>query len=196
MILVDVNLLVYAWDRRSPFHESAVRWLDTKLSESARVGLPWESLLGFMRVVTNPRIFERPAPVHAAWGQVERWLSARNAWVPLPGDRHQEILGKFLIRLGGGAKLIPDAHLAALAVEHGLALCSTDGDFARFEGLRWENPLNQSMTTVVKEAIERTISDNSERETAASRLVRRLQNAPDRGIGGKISWTRDDLHDR
>ena len=111
------------------------------MSESARVGLPWECLLGFMRVVTNPRIYQMPAPVNVAWGQVEHWLSARNAWIPLPGNRHQEILGRLLTRLGGGAKLIPDAHLAALAIEHGLELCSTDGDFARFDGLRWVNPL-------------------------------------------------------
>jgi toxin-antitoxin system PIN domain toxin len=142
MILVDVNLLVYAWDRRAALHETAVRWLDRKLSESARVGLPWESLLGFMRVVTNPRIYERPAPVKLAWRQVEHRLSARNAWVALPGTRHQEILGRLVIRIGGGAKLIPDAHLAALAIEHGLDLCSTDGDFARFDGLRWVNPLS------------------------------------------------------
>ena len=142
MILVDVNLLVYAWDRGAPLHGAAVRWLDGKLSESARVGLPWECLLGFMRVVTNPRIYERPARVSVAWGQVEHWLGARNVWVPLPGNRHQEILGRLLIRLGGGAKLIPDAHLAALAIEHGLDLCSTDGDFARFDGLRWVNPLS------------------------------------------------------
>ena len=69
MIVVDVNLLVYAWDRRAALHETAVRWLDGKLSESARVGLPWECLLGFMRVVTNPRIFERPAAVDLAWGR-------------------------------------------------------------------------------------------------------------------------------
>jgi toxin-antitoxin system PIN domain toxin len=142
MILVDVNLLVYAWDRGSPLHEPAIRWLDGKLSESARVGLPWECLLGFMRVVTNPRIFERPAAVNLAWGQVEQWLSAPNVWVPVPGNRHQEILGGLVTRLGGGAKLIPDAHLAALAIEHGLALCSTDGDFARFDGLRWVYPLS------------------------------------------------------
>ena len=141
MILVDVNLLVYAWDRRAARHEQAVHWLDGKLSESARVGLPWECLLGFIRVVTNPRIYERPAPVNLAWGQVQRWLSAGNVWTPLPGNRHQEILGRLLDRLGGGAKLIPDAHLAAIAIEHGLDLCSTDGDFARFEGLRWVNPL-------------------------------------------------------
>ena len=142
MILVDVNLLVYAWDLGSPMHETAIRWLDGKLSESTRVGLPWECLLGFMRVVTNPRIYERPATVGVAWGQAEQWLNARNVWIPLPGNRHREILGRLLIRLGGGAKLIPDAHLAALAIEHGLDLCSTDGDFARFEGLRWVNPLS------------------------------------------------------
>ena len=95
-----------------------------------------------MRIVTNPRIYERPAPVNVAWGQVEHWLSARNVWIPVPGDRHQVILGRLMTRLGGGAKLIPDAHLAALAIEHGLELCSTDGDFARFNGLRWSNPLS------------------------------------------------------
>src|ERR1035437_8303485 len=142
MILVDVNLLVYAWDRRSPLHETAVLWLDGKLSESARVGLPWECLHGFLRGVTIPPIYERPAPENVAWGAGEHRLSPRKAWVPLPGNRHQEILGRLLIRLGGGAKLIPDAHLAALAIEHGLDLCSTDGDFARFDGLRWVDPLS------------------------------------------------------
>jgi uncharacterized protein len=141
MILVDVNVLVYAWDSKSVLHEKAIRWLDGQLSQSVRVGLPWECLLGFMRVVTNPRIYERPAPVNLAWGQVEHWLSARNVWIPVPGSSHQEILGRLLSRLGGGAKLIPDAHLAALAIEHGLELCSTDGDFARFTALRWFNPL-------------------------------------------------------
>ena len=141
MILIDVNILVYAWDRGSPYHKAAVGWLDARLNESSRVGLPWECLLGFMRVVTNPRIYEKPATTETAWKQVEHWLSAGNVWVPVPGDRHQEVLGRLMIRLGGGAKLIPDAHLAALAIENGLTLCSTDGDFARFTGLRWENPL-------------------------------------------------------
>ena len=141
MILVDVNLLVYAWDRGSPLHAEAVRWLDGKLSESTRVGLPWECLLGFLRVVTNPRIYAKPAPVSVAWRQAEHWLSAPNVWVPQPGSRHREILGSLLKNLGGGAKLIPDAHLAVLAIEHGLTLCSTDGDFARFDGLRCLNPL-------------------------------------------------------
>jgi hypothetical protein len=142
MILVDVNLLVYAWDRKSSLARSSGSVAGWEAEQIRQGGAPWECLLGFMRVVTNPRIFERPAPVNVAWGQVEHWLSARNAWVPLPGNRHQGILGRLLIRLGGGAKLIPDAHLAALAIEHGLDLCSTDGDFARFDGLRWVNPLS------------------------------------------------------
>ena len=141
MILIDVNLLVYSWDRRSPHFVPAQEWLNARLSESVLVGLPWESCLGFLRVVTNPRIYERPDSVARAWKQVEEWLANDNVWIPTPGEGHAGILGKLLRNLGGGAKLIPDAHLAALAMEHGLTLCSTDGDFARFAGLRWVNPL-------------------------------------------------------
>lgn len=141
MILVDINLLVYAWDRGSPHHEVARRWLDSKLNESARVGLPWESLLGFLRLVTNPRIYDRPQTVIRAWQQVEKWLDCSNVWIPQAGDDHRAILGRLVRNLGGGAKLIPDAHLAALAIEQGLTLCSSDGDFARFAELKWLNPL-------------------------------------------------------
>lgn len=141
LILVDINLLVYSWDRSSPHHAAARSWLDGKLNEMARVGLPWESLLGFLRIVTNPRIFQRPQTVIRAWQQVQEWLDCGNVWIPQPGEDHQDILGGLLENLGGGAKLIPDAHLAALAMEHGLTLCSSDGDFARFQGLRWSNPL-------------------------------------------------------
>jgi toxin-antitoxin system PIN domain toxin len=111
------------------------------LNETARVGLPWESLLGFLRIVTNPRIFERPQTVTRAWQQVQEWLDCGNVWIPQPGEDHRDILSGLLAHLGGGVKLIPDAHLAALAMEHGLTLCSSDGDFARFQGLRWSNPL-------------------------------------------------------
>ena len=146
LILVDVNLLVYACDSKSPHHESARDWLDRKLSEPARVGLPWESLLGFLRLVTNPRIYERPQTVARAWQQVEDWLGCESVWIPQAGDDHRAILGRLLENLGGGAKLIPDAHLAALAIEHGLTLCSSDGDFARFSELKWLNPLMQTRT--------------------------------------------------
>lgn len=141
MILVDVNLLVCAWDAGSPQHEAARLWLDARLSERARVALPWESTLGFLRVVTNPRIYAQPATIARAWRQVTEWLSCGNVWIPHAGTEHDLILGELLSNLGGGATLIPDAHLAALAIEHGLVLCSADGDFARFAGLRWMNPL-------------------------------------------------------
>ena len=141
MILVDTNLLVYAFVSTYSQHEAAKEWLDSRLNAAAPVGLPWASLLGFLRLVTNPRIYGRPARLASAWRQVEEWLDCSPSWIPSPGDRHRTILGKLLVRHGTRANLVPDVHLAALAIEHGLVLCSADGDFARFEELRWENPL-------------------------------------------------------
>ncbi len=141
MILVDANLLVYALSSGFAQHHAARSWLDARLSAPAPVGLPWPSLLAFLRLVTNPRVFERPERVADAWRQVEDWLAAASAWIPLPGERHREILGALLQRSGIQGNKVPDAHLAALAIEHGLVLCSSDGDFARFPGLKWENPI-------------------------------------------------------
>jgi predicted nucleic acid-binding protein len=86
-------------------------------------------------------VYERPAPIDRAWGQVEAWLACPPVWIPQAGEHHPQLLGNLLKGLGGGANLITDAHLAGLAIEHGLTLFSTDGDFARFPGLKWENPL-------------------------------------------------------
>lgn len=141
MILVDANLLVYAHVASMPQHPAALVWLDGRLNDAAPVGLPWPSLLGFVRVITNPRVFSRPMTVGAAWAQVESWLDCASVWIPLPTDRHRHVLGPLLGATAGRSNLVPDAHLAALAIEHGLVLCSTDGDFARFAALRWKNPL-------------------------------------------------------
>lgn len=141
MILVDANLLVYAHVSSLPQHEAARAWLDARLNGTAPVGLPWPSLLSFLRLVSNPRVFERPEPIQDAWRQVIEWLDCSPSWVPAPTERHQEVLGPLLAHTAGRPNLVPDAHLAALAIEHGLALCSTDADFARFPGLRWENPI-------------------------------------------------------
>lgn len=141
MILVDANLLVYAHVQSFVEHEAARRWLDGRLNGTARVGLPWPSLLAFLRLVTNPRVFERPESIVEAWKQVREWLAAESAWIPQPTERHAEILAAQLTVPGVQGNLVPDAHLAALAIEHGLELCTTDGDFARFSGLRWTNPL-------------------------------------------------------
>ncbi len=140
MILVDSNLLIYAASPSLPQHERARRWLDDRLNGSARVGLPWPSLLSFLRITGNSRVFEPPLPVAEGWKLVLEWLDRPTAWIPSPGRRHRELLGE-LIGDSLPSRLVSDAHLAALALEHGLILASTDRDFATFPGLRWENPI-------------------------------------------------------
>jgi toxin-antitoxin system PIN domain toxin len=141
VILVDANLLVYAANRAAPEHARARAWLDDRLNGAARVGLPWPSLLAFVRLATNPVVVREPTSLAIAWRQVEEWLGCESAWVPLAGTEHSAILGRLFESPGMTSRLVPDAHLAALAIEHGLTLCSTDGDFSRFQGLMWENPL-------------------------------------------------------
>ena len=141
MILVDANLLVYAANQSAPEHALARPWLDERLSSTARVGFPWPSLLAFVRIVSNPAIVRTPVSPAGAWRQVTEWLECDAAWIPLPGTRHPEVLGGLFANAIVTSRLVPDAHLAALAIEHGLTLCSTDGDFARFPGLKWVNPL-------------------------------------------------------
>jgi uncharacterized protein len=141
VILVDANLLIYAYSSRAPEHARARAWLDARLTGSHRVGVPWESVVAFLRVVTHPRLAARPARVERAWRQIEEWLGAPVAWIPSPTDRHAETLGTLLALTGATGPHVHDAHLAAIALQHGLVLCSTDRDFARYPGLRWENPL-------------------------------------------------------
>jgi uncharacterized protein len=143
MILVDANLLVYAHVRGMTQHPQAKAWLDGEINRGGRVGLPWPCLLGFLRLVTNPRVFTRPETLDRAWRAVACWLDNPNVWVPVPTEHHRDVLTPLLSAAAGRPNLIPDAHLAALAIEHGLTLCSADGDFARFPGLRWQNPLQE-----------------------------------------------------
>lgn len=141
MILVDANLLVYAHVTSLSQHRAARDWFDSCLNGPTPVGLPWPTLLSFVRMVSNPRIFEHPQSIPDAWTQVEEWLGCPVAWIPQPTERHREVLGSLLSDTLARSNLVPDAHLAALAIEHGLTLCSTDRDFARFPGLRWDDPL-------------------------------------------------------
>lgn len=143
MILIDANLLVYSQVTSLAQHEAAREWLESQLNGATAVGLPWQSLLGFIRLISNPRIFERPASIAEAWDHVEDWLACPPVWIPQPTERHKDILGSLLTQATTRSNLVPDAHLAALAIDHGLTLCSTDGDFARFPGLRWNNPLQK-----------------------------------------------------
>ncbi len=140
-MLVDANLLLFAVHSASPFHTAAKEWLHTKLNGTRRVGLPWQTLGAFLRVSTEPRAFEKPLSPDEAWDSVSAWLGSDAAWIPKPGVRYGEILRDLLLRHQIRGNLVTDAQLAALALEHGLTVCSADTDFARFSDLRWENPV-------------------------------------------------------
>jgi toxin-antitoxin system PIN domain toxin len=141
VIVPDVNLLIHAYSSESPAHEAARPWWEGLLNGSQPVGLPWVSMLGFIRVSTHRQIFANPLPVATACAHVRAWLAQPAVTVLDPGPRHAEILFRLLESLGTAGNLTTDAHLAALAIEHQAELHSTDADFARFPGLRWSNPL-------------------------------------------------------
>jgi toxin-antitoxin system PIN domain toxin len=141
VILVDTNLLLYSVDPTSPDYDTARTWLDDRLNGTARVGLPWSTLLAFVRLASSQVVVRQPATPAEAWRRVRAWLDCDVVWIPEPGAGHASILEELLAQPFMTSRLVPDAHLAALALEHGLTLCSADGDFARFPGLKWENPL-------------------------------------------------------
>ena len=141
MILVDGNLLVYAKVTDFAQHEAARAWFEDVLAAPGRVGLPWPALLAYVRMVTNMRLFSRPLGAQQAWNDVQEWLETPGVWVPTPTERHADVIAGLIHDAGATANLVADAHMAALAMEHGLELCSTDSDFARFPRLRWSNPI-------------------------------------------------------
>lgn len=141
MKLPDLNLLLYAVDEGSAHHEGARQWLEGVLSGKETVGFAWLVVLGFVRISTNPAAFEEPLEAEKALAIVGGWLSTPVASVLEPTEGHLARIGSLLEPLGAAGNLTSDAHLAALAIEHGAELCSADTDFARFAGLRWTNPL-------------------------------------------------------
>jgi hypothetical protein len=141
VILPDINLLVHAHNTDSARHEAARRWWDEQLGGSTGVALAWAVILGFLRITTHPGIIQRPWRPAEALGRVEEWLTLPHVFIPLPSERHFGLLKSLLLRLGTASNLTTDAHLAALAIERGLILQTTDADFARFPGLKWVNPL-------------------------------------------------------
>lgn len=140
-MLVDANLLIFAVDRTSPNHAQALSWLEGVFNGAQRVGLPWSSLIAFLRIATHPRIYREPLSINDAWKLVDRWLGAPASWIPLPTESHSDVLRDLIHSHQPHADLMPDAHLAALALEHGLTVYSADSDFARFSNVSWENPL-------------------------------------------------------
>jgi uncharacterized protein len=137
----DLNLLIYAVDESSPRHERAASWLVEILSGTEEVGFAWVVLLGFIRLTTHPSVFEHPLEADEACDYVDGWLGQPQAVTVMPGRRHAALLRELLEPLGTAANLTSDAHLAALAIEHGAELHSADADFSRFPGLLWRDPL-------------------------------------------------------
>jgi uncharacterized protein len=141
VILVDANLLLYAEDGRAPQHKRSREWWDQQLSGAGPVCLCWEVISAFIRIGTNPRIYERPLALDEAVARVQSWLDQPCVRVIQPTERHWVVYQDMLKGGQAAANLVPDAHLAALAIEHGCVLHSTDADFARFPRLKWKNPI-------------------------------------------------------
>lgn len=140
MKIVDANVLVYAVNSSSDHHQASSRWLDRALSGADSVGLSWVPLLAFVRLTTKVGLFPSPLRPADAMGQVAEWLGAPGAVLVGPTARHADVLSGLLVQVGTGGNLVNDGHLAALAVEHRATVVSYDGDFGRFDGVRWQTP--------------------------------------------------------
>ncbi|MBK8997140.1 MAG: type II toxin-antitoxin system VapC family toxin [Myxococcales bacterium] len=142
MIIVDINLLLYAELDATPAHASARRWWEDVMNGDRQVGIPPVSLFGFVRISTNRRVFVSPLSIDDALGRVREWLERPHVAFLTPGPRHLEIAFGYLEKLGSAANLTSDVQIAAHAIESGGEVFSNDRDFARFPGLRWTNPLS------------------------------------------------------
>jgi toxin-antitoxin system PIN domain toxin len=144
VILVDANLLLYAEDSLSEHHKMARAWWDDQLSGLNPVCLCWPVLKAFIRIGTNPRLHRRPLTSKEACDRIQSWFDQPCARLIQPTENHWMLFQKMIRESNAAGNLISDAHLAALAVEHNCVLYSTDADFARFRGLKWKNPLQQT----------------------------------------------------
>jgi toxin-antitoxin system PIN domain toxin len=134
----DVNVLLYAVNADSPQQALAGDWLERAFADPAGIGFAWIALLGFIRIATRPGLFANPLALDDALGLVDDWLNHPHACILNPTERHSALLARLLIGAGAGGNLTSDAHLAAIAIEHGATLATFDRDFERFSGLRWE----------------------------------------------------------
>lgn len=144
MIVPDANLLLYAYDTTSAHHAPALTWLENALAGTELIGLPWQSVWAFLRIATNGRIYARPLAMEKAIEIVQQWLNLENVRLLIPGEDHWKLLQRMLLEGQVRGPLTTHAQLAALTIEHGGVLHTADRDFARFPGLRWVNPLQES----------------------------------------------------
>ncbi len=141
-MLLDANVLIFAVDEASAHHDASHAWLEAALNGDERLALPWQTIGAFVRITTHPRLSARPLTAEAAWGFVRDWLDAASTWVPPATERTAAILGELLVETRVTGNLVTDAQLAAIAIEHGIAVVSADTDFVRFKRVRWINPLD------------------------------------------------------
>jgi hypothetical protein len=141
MKIVDVNVLLYVVNRDALQHEKALKWWEAAIAQQEAIGIPWHSLLGFLRIVTLPRLTPRPMTVIEATQKVATWLDLPNVVILQESESHWTVFRQLLEELGTAGNLTNDLHLAALAISQGATLVSCDSDFARIRHLRWENPL-------------------------------------------------------
>jgi toxin-antitoxin system PIN domain toxin len=141
VIVLDANILLYAYDSASPFHLKARAWVEEVFSAAMPVGLPWQTIGAFLRIMTNPKLPGNRFTLEEAVQVVDRWLEQPNTRLLAPGDDHWPLLRQMIVEGQAPGSLITDAQLAALTIEYGGELHTTDRDFARFPGLRWTNPL-------------------------------------------------------
>jgi toxin-antitoxin system PIN domain toxin len=141
MIVPDANLLLYAYNSSAPDHARAKDWWEQALSSDESVGLGWQTTTAFIRISTNPRAYAHPLSAREAAAIVQTWLDQPNAHAIVPTARHWGIFHQLIVEAQATGPLVMDAHLAALALEHGATLCSHDADFSRFKGLRVFDPL-------------------------------------------------------
>lgn len=147
MILPDVNLLIFAYNPGALQHEAARNWWQNCLDHSEPVGLPWVAVLGFIRIITNPKIVSPCASPREALACVSEWLSLPHVYLLHPTTHHFTLLSECIDELGTAGNLTTDAHLATIAMEHGYILHTTDADFSRFKNLKWVNPLGSKEKT-------------------------------------------------
>jgi toxin-antitoxin system PIN domain toxin len=142
VILVDANVLLYAYNTGSPQHDRCRAWLDDALTGTVPVALSWFVILAFVRLSTHARVFREPLTMSEAVAIVSKWMSVPSVVVIDPGERYWQILRELMAEARVAGPLVSDAALAALALEHGASVCTTDRDFKRFEGLRLVDPLD------------------------------------------------------
>ena len=143
MTILDANLLLYAYNADAPQQSVAARWLTELLESGEAIALPWVTVWAFIRIATNSRIWPNPLSAKQVFAIIEEWIGQPGVVVLQPGPRHTEILKRLIMEHSVTGPLVTDAVLAALALENGAFLASTDQDFRRFPDLRWTNPLSQ-----------------------------------------------------